>query len=534
MSVDELIDAAIRPVADAISAFVFYAVRVAGADVPLIVVWLVAGGVFFTCYLGFVNVRGFAEALRVVAGRRRRAGDPGEISQFKALATAVSGTVGIGNIGGVAVAISLGGPGATFWLIVAGLLGMSTKFAECTLGVRYRRTNPDGSVSGGPMHYLERGLRERRLPRVGRALGWFYAAAMVIGCLGIGNMFQSNQAAAIVADITLDLTGSAFLADRDWLIGLALSAVVFLVIVGGIKSIAEVTVRLVPSMALLYIAAALLILALNAERVPAALAAIWHGAFAPEGIAGGALGVLVLGFKRAVFSNEAGLGSAAIAHAAARTARPVSEGFVALLEPFIDTVVICTMTALVIITTVYEPALADQNVAGIELTTRAFASTLSWAPVPLAVAALLFALSTMIAWAYYGLKAFTYLVGENRAADLAFKLVFCACTVIGASVSLGALVDLSDALVFVVAIPNLLGLYLLAPVIKRELNAYPPWRPRSVPVGPRPVPPPDDPPPAPPADPEPSPQGPGAVALRPPAPPAKVRADAEPRRRTGT
>ncbi len=521
--VDELIDNAIRPVADAVSAFIFFAIRVGDADVPLIVVWLVAGGVFFTCYLRFVNVRGFVEAIRVVCGRRKVPGDPGEISQLKALTTAVSGTVGIGNIGGVAVAISLGGPGATFWLIVAGFLGMSTKFAECTLGVRYRRTNPDGSVSGGPMHYLARGLAERRMPRVGKALGAFYALAMVVGCLGIGNMFQSNQAATILVDIT----GSGFLARNDWLIGLALAFVIFLVIVGGIKSIAEVTVRLVPTMALLYVVAALVIIGLNHERIPGAFVAIWQGAFAPEGVAGGALGVLVLGFKRAVFSNEAGLGSAAIAHSAARTARPASEGFVALLEPFLDTVVICTMTALVIITTVYDPSLAGHDVAGIELTTRAFESTLSWSPAPLAVAAVLFAVSTMIAWAFYGLKAFTYLVGENRAADLGFKLAFCACTVLGASVSLGSLVDLSDALVFLVAIPNLLGLYLLAPVIKRELDGYAPWRAPAVRPGPTPVPPlPPTPGPASPQDP--------AAAQPVPAPPASTKADAEPLRKTGS
>ena len=464
---DRIIDAAMRPVADLVSAFVFYSLPAFGADVPLIVVWLAAGGVFFTLYLRFINLRGFAHAVRVAMGRYKAPGDPGEISQFKALSTAVAGTVGIGNIGGVAIAISIGGPGATFWLIVSGLLGMSTKFAECTLGVLYRRNNPDGSVSGGPMHYLERGLAERRLPRLGRALGIFYAAAMVFGCLGIGNMFQANQAAAILVDVT----GSAFLADNAWLIGVGLALLIGLVIVGGIKSIANTTVRLVPTMAVLYVLSALVVIGLNLDRVPAAFAAIWNGAFAPEGVAGGVLGVIVMGFRRAVFSNEAGLGSAAIAHSAAQTQRPVSEGFVALLEPFIDTVVICTMTALVIIITVYDPALAG-HVDGIELTARAFASVLPWAPALLLIAAVLFAFSTMIAWAYYGLKAFTYLVGEGRAKDMGFKMFYCLFAIVGASINLGALIDLSDAFVFVVAIPNLLGLYLLAPVLKRELKAY--------------------------------------------------------------
>jgi AGCS family alanine or glycine:cation symporter len=305
---------------------------------------------------------------------------------------------------------------------------------------------------------------------VGRALGIFYAAAMVIGCLGIGNMFQSNQAAAILIDVTGG-TQSPF-AGQAWIIGVAMAIAVALVIIGGIRSIARTTSRLVPGMALLYVLTALLILAMNFDAIPGAFLAIWNGAFSPEGITGGMIGVIIIGFRRAVFSNEAGLGSAAIAHSTARTHYPVREGYVALLEPFIDTVVVCTMTALVIITTVYEPALAGAGVSGIELTTRAFESTLAWTPVPLSIAAILFAFSTMITWSYYGVKAFTYLVGHHRWADLGFKVFFLAFVVLGSSVQLGAVVDLSDALVFVVAIPNLLGLYLLAPLIRKELTEY--------------------------------------------------------------
>lgn len=467
---DDLIDQAMRPIADAVKDFIFYAIPVAGAELPLIVVWLIAGGVFFTLYFRFINFRGFRHALQLVSGRFAKADDPGEISHFQALTTAVSGTVGIGNIAGVAVAISLGGPGATFWLIAAGLLGMSTKFAECTLGVMYRHRHDDGSISGGPMYYLERGLADRHLPRLGKALGIFYAAAMVIGCLGIGNMFQSNQAAAILIDVTG--AEQSPLAGKAWLIGIGLALAVGIVIIGGIRSIARTTSRLVPGMALLYVSTAGLILAINYQLIPAALAAIWQGAFSPEGINGGMIGVIIIGFRRAVFSNEAGLGSAAIAHSTARTPIPIREGYVALLEPFIDTVVICTMTALVIVTTVYDPSLATAGVSGIELTTRAFASTLSWSPVPLSIAAILFAFSTMIAWSYYGLKAFTYLVGRHRGAETGFKLFFLAFVVLGSSVELGSLVDLSDALVFIVAIPNLLGLYLLAPLIRKELLSY--------------------------------------------------------------
>ena len=469
MTLDQQIDALMTPVADVASQFIFYSVPVLGADMPLIVLWLIAGGVFFTTYLGFINVRGFRHAVDIITGKFKADDDPGQISQFQALTTAVSGTVGVGNIAGVAVAISIGGPGATFWLILAGFLGMSTKLAECTMGVMYRKYE-DGVASGGPMYYLEKGLALRNWPKLGKALGVFYALSMVVGCLGIGNMFQSNQAASIIVDVTGG--ADSIFAEQIWILGLILAGAVAMVIIGGIQSIAATTSRLVPGMALLYVVTALLVIAINYEAVPGAFVAIWQGAFDPQGVTGGLIGVMIIGFQRAVFSNEAGLGSAAIAHSTARTKEPVSEGFVGLLEPFIDTVVICTMTALVIITTVYDPALARQNIAGIELTTQAFASTLSWSPIPLSIAAVLFAFSTMVAWSYYGLKAFTYLVGDNRVADFGFKLFFLSFVVLGSAIELSALINLSDALVFIVAIPNLLGLYVLAPTIKQELKRY--------------------------------------------------------------
>lgn len=469
ISLDSQIDALMQPIADAASSFIFYSVHMFDADVPLIVIWLIAGGVFFTLYLNFINFRGFRHAIDLVRGKHVADDDPGQISQFQALTTAVSGTVGIGNIAGVAVAISVGGPGATFWLIAAGLLGMSTKLAECTLGVKYRKYE-NGEVSGGPMYYLEQGLAELNWPRLGRGLGMFYALSMVVGCLGIGNMFQSNQAASILVDVTGG--EQSFFANQVWLIGVILAIAVGVVIIGGIKSIAATTAKLVPGMALLYVITALLVIALNYEALPGAFVAIWNGAFSPDGVTGGMIGVMIIGFRRAVFSNEAGLGSAAIAHSTARTKEPVSEGFVALLEPFIDTVVICTITALVIITTVYNPTLATENIAGIELTTSAFSSTLSWSPIPLSLAAVLFAFSTMVAWSYYGLKAFTYLVGDSPLADLGFKLFFLSFVVLGSAIELSALVALSDALVFIVAIPNLIGLYVMAPIVKAELKRY--------------------------------------------------------------
>lgn len=468
-SIDALINATVQPVTDAVAGVVFYSIPVAGADLPLIVLWLIAGGIFFTVYLRFINVRGFLHAWAILTGKFAQSDDPGEISQFRALTTAISGTVGIGNIAGVAVAISMGGPGATFWLIVAGLLGMSTKMAECTLGVRYRRLGADGQVAGGPMYYLRHGFEELNRPGLGRVLGGFYAAAMVFGCLGIGNMFQSNQSAAILIDITGGENSP--LQGQGWLLGVVMAIAVGVITLGGIRSIAATTVRMVPFMTVLYISLALLVILMNLDQLPDAFARIWHGAFSPDGVAGGVLGVMIIGFRRAVFSNEAGLGSAAIAHSTARTQFPASEGHVGLLEPFIDTVVICTLTALVLVITGHD-SVAPGTLSGIELSTRAFESTLSWSGIPLALCALLFAFSTIIAWEYYGVTAFTYLFGDSRIARTGFQIVFLVFVVIGASIELTAVVDLSDALVFIVAIPNLIGLYLLAPVIKAEIERY--------------------------------------------------------------
>jgi AGCS family alanine or glycine:cation symporter len=397
---------------------------------------------------------------------------PGEVTHAQALATALSGTVGIGNIGGVAVAIAAGGPGATLWMIVAGFLGMATKYVECTLGVRYRQQNPDGSVSGGPMFYLRRGFEERGWPRLGAVLGRFYAVGIVIGCLGIGNMFQSNQA----YEQFLFVTGGAesWFVGRGWLFGIALAIGVGAVIIGGVRVIARVTVRLVPFMGALYFVGALAVLAMNARHVPAALMAILDGALSPQGVAGGVAGTMVIGFQRAVFSNEAGIGSASIAHAAVKTDRPATEGLVALFGPFVDTVVICTLTALVIGVSAQADAsfLSQTTFEGVGMTSEAFRRAISWSPYPLALAALLFAFSTALAWSYYGLKGWTSLVGEGPRARTAFNLVFCAFVALGASIQLDSVLDFSDAMVFVLCVPNILGLALLTPVVKAELQRF--------------------------------------------------------------
>jgi AGCS family alanine or glycine:cation symporter len=467
---DAAIDAAVRPVADALAAFVFFTVPVAGSEIPLVVLWLVAGAVYFTLSFRFINVRGFRHAIGLLRGRPSLGGGPGEVSHFQALSTAVSGTVGIGNIGGVAVAVSVGGPGAAFWLVVAGLLGMSTKFVACSLGVIYRRHHPDGSVSGGPMYYLEHGFAERGLPRLGRGLGLFYAVGIVIGCLGIGNMFQSNQAFVQIVGVTGG--ESSWLADKGWLVGAAIAFLVGTVIIGGIRSIARVTARLVPFMAVLYLAGATLVLVMNSDALPWAFAAMLEGAFTTQGMSGGALGAIIVGFQRAVFSNEAGIGSATIAHSAVRTPEPISEGYVSLLEPFIDTVVICNATALVVVTTAYYEPGFTSGLGGIEMTSAAFERNLAWSPYPLALAATLFALSTMVSWSYYGLKGWTYLFGRGRGSEALFKSIFCSFVALGCMIRLDAVLDFSDALVFLICVPNILGLYVLAPVVRRELAAY--------------------------------------------------------------
>ena len=470
--IDEAINEAFRPIATALVDFVFFSVSIGEAELPLIVVWLIAGALFFTVRLRLINIRGFAHAIRIVVGKEDKAtGAPGEVSHFQALATAVSGTVGVGNVTHVAVAISIGGPGATFWLIVAGFLGMASKFVECTLGVKYRQINADGSVSGGPMFYLDKGLAERGLPRLGKALAWYYAVCIILACLGAGNMFQANQAYVQFVNVTGG--ESSMFATRGWLFGSILAILTALVIIGGIRSIARVTSKLVPFMALLYVSTALVVIGANAAALPGALVTIVREAFSPEGVTGGMFAVLILGFRRAAFSNEAGIGSAAIAHSAVRTKEPLTQGFVAMLEPFIDTVVICTITALVITLTVYDPALLNDGViSGVELTSSAFASVIPWFPYVLAVVVILFAYSTMIAWSYYGLEGFIYIFGPKRWAKVTFNSIFCLFVIIGCTMELDTVLDFSDAMIFAMALANVLGLYLLVPVVKRDLDVY--------------------------------------------------------------
>ncbi|MFQ5346401.1 MAG: alanine/glycine:cation symporter family protein [Rhodothalassiaceae bacterium] len=436
---------------------------------PFIVLWLICGALFFTLRMKFINFRAFRHAIEVASGKYDDPKDPGEVSHFQALTAALSGTVGLGNIAGVAIAISIGGPGATFWMILAGLFGMTSKFTECTLGVKYRKIDAEGIVSGGPMYYLSRGLAKRGLGGLGRVLAVIFALLCIGGSFGAGNMFQVNQSTQQFMDVMVPwLFGEgSFMAGKPWIVGAVYAIFVGMVIIGGIRSITRVTERLVPLMAFVYISAALVILGSNLEHIPAAFGAIFAGAFLPQGVAGGIVGVLVQGMRRASFSNEAGVGSAAIAHSAVKTTEPVSEGMVALLEPFIDTVVICTMTALVIIIT----GMYQED--GIALTSAAFATVIDWFPIVLSVAVLLFAFSTSITWYYYGERSFLYLVGTDRKrAELMFKLGYLVVVIIGSSMQLTSVMDFADAMVLAMAFPNMIGLYIMSGEVKRMLDSY--------------------------------------------------------------
>lgn len=467
-SIDQQIDQLLTPVAKLFTSIIFYSVDISGIQFPLIVLWLIIAAVIFTIYFGFINISGFKHSCKVIRGDFSDPNDPGEVSHFQALTTALSGTVGLGNIAGVAIAVSIGGPGATFWMIIAGFMGMSTKFLECSLGVKYRRINSQGQVHGGPMYYLKDGLSDLGYGKLGKVLATFFAICCVVASLCGSNMLQSNQ--AYQQFVIAMGNETSFWADKGWLFGSLLAVLIGVVIIGGIKSIAKVTEKVVPLMAGLYLSAALFILFYHFADIPRAFGLIINGAFNPEGVAGGVIGVMIQGFKRSTFSSEAGVGAASIAHATASTKEPIREGYVALLEPFIDTVVICTITALVIVITgAYQ---TTDGIDGVALTSSAFASVIWWFPYVLSVAVLMFAISTMISWAYYGSIAWSYLVGESKAMEILYKIVFCLFTAIGASVSLNAVIDISDSMFFSMAIANIIGLYLLAPVVKKDLKAY--------------------------------------------------------------
>ena len=466
-SVDETIDSIFTPVSNFATSIIFYPLfNLGGVDVPFILLWLIIGAVFFTFYLNFINIRGFGTAIDIVKGKYTNADDPGEVTHFQALATALSGTVGLGNIAGVAVAISMGGPGATFWMIIFGLFSMSSKFVECALGVKFRDEHADGTVSGGAMYYLRKGLAQKGMGRLGIFLASFFAVMTIGASFAGGNMFQINQAAEQIIGITGGQ--DTYIGQNTWIFGLVIAVFVGIVIIGGIQSIARVTEKIVPFMCGIYIIAAIAVIIVNIGQVPEAFARIVEGAIGGNAMAGGLIGTLIVGMQRATFSNEAGVGSAAIAHSAVKTSEPVTEGFVASLEPFVDTVVVCTMTALVIVIS----GLYEGETDGISLTSDAFATVISWFPYILAIAVLLFAFSTMISWSYYGVKAWTYIFGESPLSVIAYKVIFCAFIIVGASVSLEPVIGFGDGMLFAMSLPNILGCYILAPLVKKDMQSF--------------------------------------------------------------
>lgn len=472
---DQCIDKAIEPMANRVGDIIFYThqFNIFGndVDIPLILIWLAATSVLLTIYFGFINIRYFGHAINVVRGKYDKKSDKGEINRFQALATSLSGTVGLGNIAGVAVAVSAGGPGAVFWMAMMGLFGMSAKFAEAALGVKYR-VNPDpknkNHVSGGPMYYLKAVMARNNQARLGTFLAFVFAICCMGGAFGAGNMFQSNQAFQQVVNVTGGAEG--FMADKGWLFGLGLAFLVGVVIIGGLKSIANVASKIVPIMGIIYLTAGLAVIAMNYTAIPQGVVTIFQMALSPEAGFGAVLGALLIGVQRAAFSNEAGIGSAAIVHATAKTKDHVSQGFVAMLGPFIDTIIICMVTALVIVITgAYE---GGAGMEGVSLTSRAFESSIPWFPYVLTVTVFLFAYSTMIAWFYYGLKCLTFMTGEKPAIEMIYKILFCACIVIGSSAALDNIILFSDSMLFAMAIPNVIGLFLLAPELKKDIKKY--------------------------------------------------------------
>lgn len=465
--------------------------------IPWVLIVLIGGATYFTIYFKFINFTGFRTAFRVVRGKyediEKHGADTlygdmtpneqenlietirddsaeGEVSHFQALTAALSATVGLGNIAGVAVALSIGGPGATFWMIVAGLLGMASKFAECTLGVKYRDVGPDGTVYGGPMYYLKKGLALKGMGRLGKVLAILFAIFVIGGSFGGGNMFQANQASAQFVQL-FELQGTS---GAMWF-GAVMAVVVAFVIIGGIKRIAKVTEKVVPFMAGIYVLGGLVVLVVNYHHIGDAFALIYEGAFSGLGIAGGLVGVMIQGIRRGAFSNEAGVGSAAIAHSAVRTKYPASEGIVALLEPFIDTVIICTMTALVIIITNFDNNILEYGVAvneGVEITAVAFDTVIPHFSIVLTLAVILFAVSTMISWSYYGLQGWIFLFGRGKIVELVYKTIFCIFIWVGSVISLGSVIDFSDAMIFAMVVPNIIGVVILTPIIRKELKRY--------------------------------------------------------------
>lgn len=468
LNIDATLDKYVAPVSDKIASWIFYPIPVAGTEVPIIIFWILFAGIFFTIYLRGIAIWGFKHAIDILRKPPEKDDENGEVSSFQALATALSGTIGLGSIAGVAIAISLGGPGAAFWIFVGSIFGMSLKFVEASLAVKYRRFNPDGSISGGPMHYMAHGLTRKKMRWLGQPLSVIFAVLCICGGLTGGNMIQINQATQQIVNITGGENSILF--GQNWVIGLTVAIIVGLIIVGGIKGIAKVTEKVVPFMCALYIISGLIVICANFVHIPHAIAIIVKQAFFPEAVAGGVFGTIIMGLRRSVQCNEAGTGSAPIAYATVKTKEPVSQGFVSLIEPFL-TGLLCLLTAFVItITNNYH--VEGGGISGIQMTSDSFSSVISCFPYILAVVVVLFGLSTLISWAYYGQKAWNFLFGEGHKRTVVFQLIYCSFIIIGSVMNLRSVINITDAMMISMSVPNIITMYILAPEIKRDLCEY--------------------------------------------------------------
>jgi len=470
MNVDALMDKYVAPVSDAVANMIFFPVSIGASKVPLIIFWILAAGIFFTLFFRGISIWGLKHAIDIVAKPADKSSDSsGEVSSFQALATALSGTIGIGSIAGVAISISIGGPGAAFWIFAGAFLGMSIKFVEASLAVKYRRFNLDGTVSGGPMHYIAHGLTRKKMRWLGQPLSVIFAILCIGGAISGGNMIQINQSAHQL----LLITGGteSFMHGYTWVFGLIIAILVWLAVVDGIKSISKITTILVPAMCFLYIGAGLVVILANFMHIPHAIALIIREAFSPHAVAGGVFGTIIIGLRRSVQSNEAGTGAAAIAYAAVKTNEPVTQGFVALLETLL-TGILCLLTSFAIVFSGILDTAQVGQISGIELASSAFESVISFFPYILSLVVILFALSTLISWAYYGQKAWTFLVGEGHKRNLTFDVIYCIFIVIGSAMNVASVINITDAMMIAMSVPNIIALYILSPEIKSDLIDY--------------------------------------------------------------
>ncbi len=469
MNVDAVMDKYVAPICDKIADFVFFPVTIGTSQVPIIIFWILFAGLFFTIYFKGVSLWGLKHAVEnLIKPADENSDSNGEVSSFQALATALSGTIGIGSIAGVAISISIGGPGAAFWIFVGALLGMSIKFVEATLAVKYRRFNLDGTVSGGPMHYIAHGLTRKKLRWLGQPLSALFALLCIGGAISGGNMIQINQSAHQLVHITGG--ANSIIHGYTWVFGIIIALLVWMSVVGGIKSISKITTILVPSMCFLYIGASLIVIMANYSAIPHGLLVIVKEAFHPQAVAGGVFGTIIIGLRRSVQCNEAGTGAAAIAYAAVKTNEPLSQGFVALIETFL-TGILCLLTSFAILFS-GTFIMGAQGISGIELASTAFQSVISFFPYILSLVVIMFALSTLISWAYYGLKAWNFLLGEGTKRNLTFNLIYCIFIVIGSAMNVGSVIYITDAMMVAMCVPNIIALYIMSPEIKRDFNEY--------------------------------------------------------------